>query len=98
MTPTSRVRFFSILILAPILSSHFGFGQTTDTSPSSSSPVRVSQDVASALVVQKSPLKYPDAARAADIEGTVVLRIVVGNTGAVKEVAVISGDPILAEP
>jgi TonB family protein len=60
--------------------------------------VKVLQDVASALVIQKSPLKYPDAARAAGIEGTVVLRIIVSDTGAVKEVTPISGDPVLGQP
>jgi protein TonB len=98
MTPSSRLPVFAILILASILSQHFAVGQVTDTSPLPSSPVRVSQDIAAALVVQKSPLKYPDAARAAGIEGAVVLRIIVSDTGVVKQVAVISGDPNLAQP
>jgi TonB family protein len=86
------------LFLAPIFPSYSAVGQGTDASPSSSQPVRVSQDAASALLLQKSSLKYPDAARAAGIEGTVVLRIVVSDTGTVKEVTIISGDPILGQP
>ncbi len=98
MTHTCRILFFTPLFLVPIFASHSAVGQVADALPSPSSPVRVSQDIASALVVQKSPLKYPDAARAAGIEGTVVLRIIVSDSGTVKEVTVISGDPVLAQP
>jgi protein TonB len=70
--------------------------QTTDIAPSAPQRVRVSEVVASSLISEKSPLKYPDAPRNAGIQGVVVLKVVVGETGAVKEVTVVSGDPALA--
>src|SRR6185437_10033278 len=97
MTRIFKILFFDLLCLIPIFPSPAAVGQLADTSASSSPPVRVSQQAASALILQKSPLKYPDAARAAGIEGTVVLRIDVSDTGAVKDVAIISGDPVLGQ-
>jgi TonB family protein len=69
-------------------------------SPSTASAPRRTQvdaDTASALIVQKAPLKYPDAARNAGIQGTVVLRIVTTYSGDVKDLTVVSGDPMLAQ-
>jgi len=97
MTRIFKILFFDLLCLIPIFPSPAAVGQLADTSASSSPPVRVSQQAASALILQKSPLTYPDAARAAGIEGTVVLRIDVSDTGAVKDVAIISGDPVLGQ-
>jgi len=59
--------------------------------------VQVDASTASALIVQKAPLKYPDAARNAGIQGTVVLRVVIDYSGDVKELTVLSGDPVLAQ-
>jgi len=42
-------------------------------------------------------LKYPDAARTAGIQGTVILKVVTSETGDVKEVETVSGDPLLAQ-
>src|ERR1022692_584989 len=64
---------------------------------SAPSPVEVAPEAASALVVQKASIKYPDAARKAGIQGPVVLRIVTTYSGEVKEVTVVSGDPALAQ-
>ncbi len=70
----------------------------SNSQASSPSPrrVKVSPDVASALVVQKGPLSYPDAARNAGIQGPVVLGVVTNYSGDVEEVTVVSGDPALA--
>jgi TonB family protein len=57
----------------------------------------VDEDTASSLTVQKAPLNYPDAARKAGIEGTVVLKVVTTYSGDVEEVTVVSGDPALAQ-
>lgn len=98
MTPAYRVLFFALPFLVPIFPSHSAVGQVTDPSATSSAPVKVSQEVASTLLLQKSTLKYPDAARATGIEGTVVLRVVISDTGSVKEATIISGNPILGQP
>ena len=97
MTRLLKILFCELLCLIPIFSSPAAAGQVPDTSASSSPPIKISQDVASTLILQKSPLKYPDAARAAGIDGAVVLRIVVSDTGAVKDVTIISGNPILGQ-
>lgn len=70
--------------------------QTTEVPPSAPHRVRVDEVVASSLIIEKSPLRYPDAARNAGIQGMVVLKVVVGETGEVKDVTVVSGDSALA--
>jgi TonB family protein len=72
---------------------------TPNLTPAAAAPRRVHVDeaTAAAMLVQKSPLTYPESARKARIEGKVVLRIVVGESGDVKEVTVVSGDPLLGQ-
>jgi periplasmic protein TonB len=53
--------------------------------------------VASALVIHKATIQYPDAARKAGTQGTVVLDVVTRDAGEVKEVTVVSGDSTLAQ-
>jgi protein TonB len=57
----------------------------------------VSEAVASSLLTEKTSVSYPDAARNAGIQGIVVLKVTVGETGEVKNVTVDSGDPLLAQ-
>jgi TonB family protein len=59
--------------------------------------VDVDEHTASASVVQKTPIHYPDVARNAGIQGTVVLKVVINLSGDVHEVTVVSGDPALAQ-
>lgn len=68
--------------------------------PSTGSPlrrVRVDTEVASALLVHKAPINYPDAARNAGVQGTVVMKVVTSSSGEVEEVTVVSGDPALEQ-
>ncbi len=58
---------------------------------------QLDSDAASALILQKSALKYPEAARRTGLQGIVVLRVVVGISSNVQEVSVVSGDPALAQ-
>jgi protein TonB len=44
-----------------------------------------------------APPAYPEAARTAGLEGKVILKIAISETGAVIDVKVLKGDPILAE-
>ena len=71
--------------------------QTTEVPPSAPHRVRVSEMAGSSLITEKSSLNYPDAARNAGIQGKVVLKVVVGETGEVKDVTIVSGDPVLAQ-
>jgi protein TonB len=60
--------------------------------------VKVSEASAAPFIAEKTPLTYPVAARDAGIQGQVVLKVVVAETGEVKEVSSLSGDPLLAQP
>jgi TonB family protein len=84
--------------LFSLLATSFAHGQ--DSSAAVTAPprrVKVAADAASALVVHKEAIQYPQSARQTEIQGTVVLSILVGEAGDVKEVTVASGDPALAE-
>ena len=53
--------------------------------------------VQSVVPIRKVPLQYPLLAKSAGITGEVHLLVVIGTDGAVKDVSVISGNPILAK-
>ncbi len=59
--------------------------------------IRVGSSVLSPSVTYKVAPVYPDQAKAAGIEGDVVLHVIVGTDGAIKEATVVSGDPILVQ-
>jgi TonB family protein len=90
-----------VVLFVPLAACAFG---QTEAAPSSSPSadqatrrVQVPAAIASTLVLQRTPVKYPDEARAAHIQGTVVLKIVTSYSGDVEEMAVVSGDPTLAQ-
>ena len=90
-------------LLAVLLLCAAAFPQSEPTSgglPAASAPtrrVKVAPDQAAALVLQKVAVKYPDAARNAGVQGTVELGVVVDESGDVKEVTILSGDPALGQ-
>jgi TonB family protein len=47
--------------------------------------------------IRTVPLQYPQLAKSAHISGEVHLRVIIGTNGAVKDVSVISGNPILSK-
>lgn len=59
--------------------------------------VRVSQGVATGLLVRKISPKYPSEARKNKIQGMVMLNAVIGRQGDITDLSVISGHPLLAE-
>ena len=63
------------------------------TSPT---PVRVPQEVMKGLIREKVRPQYPEAARQAHIQGTVVLDATISKLGEVENLQIISGHPILA--
>lgn len=65
-------------------------------SPQLGAPKIVSEKAASQSLVHSVAPIYPDDARQARIEGTVVLNIVIGTDGSVESLKVISGPPSLA--
>lgn len=58
--------------------------------------VRVSQGVSEGLLVHQVRPSYPPLARAARIQGSVVLQAVIGKDGAIQNLRLISGHPMLA--
>jgi len=58
--------------------------------------VRVSRGVSQAMAVKKVQPEYPPEARAAHIQGEVILRIIVSREGDVSKVSLVSGHPLLA--
>jgi TonB family protein len=58
--------------------------------------VRVSHDVVAGLLVKKVPPAYPDNARIARVQGSVVLKALIDKDGAVEDLTLISGHPMLA--
>ena len=58
--------------------------------------VRVSAGVASGLLVSKVPPRYPEDAREARVQGTVVLKVNIDKEGNVYNTELISGHPLLA--
>jgi TonB family protein len=68
----------------------FAFGKNiVDTKPSD--PVRVSAGVLQGMVLHKVAPEYPEALRSARVQGTVLLHVLIGKDGLVKDISVISG-------
>jgi TonB family protein len=59
---------------------------------------RVSNDVMRSYVLKQVPPIYPEQARKAGVQGTVVLRVQVSRNGDVESIQMISGHPLLAPP
>jgi TonB family protein len=59
--------------------------------------IRIPESVLRSQITYKVAPVYPDQAKAGGIKGDVVVHIVVGTDGAVKEAAVVSGDPALGQ-
>ena len=57
--------------------------------------IRVSGDAALKSLDHKVAPSYPDEARANRVQGTVVLHVVIGTDGSIKEIEAVSGDPAL---
>ena len=69
----------------------------TDHQPQLPTRVRVSQGVMATLIIKKVPPEYPKEAHKKRIQGTVILRGVIGKDGDVAEVSPVSGDPMLSQ-
>jgi TonB family protein len=73
----------------------------TEVSPSGSNSrrparVRMGGQVAASKIIHRVPPHYPELAKARQLSGTVRMHVIVGISGAVQEVEVLSGDPLLA--
>lgn len=59
--------------------------------------VRVSGEIQAGLLVRQVQPEYPPLARRARIEGTVVLKAIIARDGSVKQLNLVSGQPLLIE-
>jgi protein TonB len=66
--------------------------------PQHKAPVRLSEGVMAAALIHKVLPKYPELARTFHLEGTVYLRAIIATDGTVRQLEVISGNPMLANP
>jgi periplasmic protein TonB len=66
------------------------------TAPTARKPITVSQGVQLALLTHRVEPIYPMFAKQQHREGTVELRAIISTDGTVKDVQVLSGDPVLA--
>ena len=69
--------------------------QSRTAQPATHRRVRVSQGVSESFVISKVPPVYPTAARAARVQGSVVMQVLISQTGDVNEVNLVSGHPML---
>jgi protein TonB len=68
-----------------------------DTSPADDHFVRLKPELAESLLDQRIEPDYPEAARKAHIQGSVVLETLIGANGRVQQISPVSGNPDLAE-
>ena len=89
------------VVSSPVVASNFvSTSAAKTTSPSVSGtakgkPVKIASGAASGLIVKKVPPQYPLEAKLVRLEGTVVVRAVIGRSGEVSEVNALSGPPLL---
>jgi protein TonB len=65
--------------------------------PEKSGPVRKPAEVMQAMLVHQVRPEYPPLARAVHISGKVELRAIIGKDGVVRELQVLSGNPLLVQ-
>jgi protein TonB len=66
------------------------------SAPTPTGPVRISAGVASGMLIHKVDPVYPADARAANVQGIVVLHAIISEEGTVEKLDIISGPPALA--
>ena len=69
----------------------------TSTGTNPPQQVQVSQGTSQGLLVHKVQPSYPPLARQARVQGTVVLKAVIGKDGSVQDLHVVSGHPMLIQ-
>jgi TonB family protein len=72
-----------------------GDGPATDAAVQTPNQVNVSGGVAQGLLSNRVSPVYPAVARAARVQGIVILQALIGKDGQVKELSVVSGPPLL---
>jgi protein TonB len=65
--------------------------------PHPASPLHKNEGVMEAMLVRRVQPEYPPLARAAHVSGTVQLRAIIARDGTVRELQVVSGNPLLVQ-
>jgi TonB family protein len=76
----------------PTSTSARAVGSAEQTTKDPSVPLRVSSDTANSYLLHRVEPQYPEQAKLEHIEGPVILAIVIGTDGLVKNLSVVSGD------
>jgi TonB family protein len=82
---------------SPVLASSGPTGSSADASGSPPNRVRVSSGVSRGLLIRQVAPVYPDEARRARIQGTVILAAVISKEGRIADLRLISGPKELAQ-
>jgi protein TonB len=86
----------------PSLPGGFGPGRQSNMvrppeQPHPASPLHKNEGVMEAMLVRRVQPEYPPLARAAHVSGTVQLRAIIARDGTVRELQVVSGNPLLVQ-
>ena len=65
--------------------------------PTKKKPIRVGGNVQASRLIHRVEPEYPELAKRARVSGMVILQVIVGERGAVEEVTIIRGHPLLNE-
>lgn len=93
MRRTPRLSILAFLFLPASLCSQ----QKTETIASGADAVSKQHDVQSARLIKKVSPEYPKKARKQHVEGTVRLHAIIAKDGSVKDLEIVSGDPLLVD-
>jgi periplasmic protein TonB len=74
-----------------------GMGAATVVKPEAVRKLNVSSGVMAGNLLDKTPPQYPAIAKAARVQGTVVLQATISKTGLIQNLRVISGPPMLQQ-
>jgi protein TonB len=86
----------SVLLLFLLSSSGLLAGQAQTHAKATARPVKIGESEAATHLIYGPVPEYPKAALVQEIQGTVMLRAVVGKTGSIEQVKIVSGNPMLA--
>jgi len=72
-------------------------GMRPPGSPTIGGPLHVGGNLQAARIIKKVPPVYPEIARANGVSGTVRLHVIIGRDGAIKQLEIVYGDPMLQQ-
>jgi TonB family protein len=87
-----------VLLLFVLASGGLLTGQAQNKGKAAVASVKVSEaEAATHLITNAAKPEYPPEAMVKEIQGTVILQVVVGKNGSIEKLKTISGNPMLAQ-